>query len=392
MRIGFTLVGGAKWTGGRNYLLNLLAVLGRYGDRSVKSVLFVGPDVSEVELGPFTAIPNVEVVKADCFNAEPHRRLALVKALLLGRDAEAARVFKRNRIDVLFEAAQFYGWRLGIPAIAWMPDFQHRRLPHLFPKGAWLKREIGFRAQILGKRTIMLSSEDARHDCERLYPATRNRTSTVRFAILPSLPMSPEVARDIADHYGLGPTFFFLPNQFWSHKNHRLVIEALALLRQRGQSITVAATGNPSDPRSPEHFQGLVDRVSDLGLDDNFRILGLIPYEHISALMQSCAALINPSLFEGWSTVVEEARLLGTPMILSDLDVHKEQMGAKAIYFDRHSPQALANCMEQFVAQTSANRRLALDQAQIDGASRAKDFAYSFTSLVSRCIKQKTNS
>jgi glycosyltransferase involved in cell wall biosynthesis len=391
MRIGFTLVGGSKWTGGRNYLLNLLAVMERYGDRSVICVLFVGTDVSEAELSPFTAISNVEVVKADCFNSGPHRHVALAKALLVGRDNEAVLVFKHKRIDVLFEAAQFYGWRLGIPSIAWMPDFQHRKLPHLFPRGVWLKREIGFRAQILGGRTIMLSSEDARLDCERLYPATLNRTSTVSFATLPTPPISFEDARNIADHYHLGQTFFFLPNQFWSHKNHRLVIEALAILRQRGQSITVVASGNQLDPRAPRHFQDLVDRVIELGLKDNFRILGLIPYEHIPALMRCCDALINPSLFEGWSTVVEEARLLGTPMILSDLGVHKEQMGEKAIYFDRYSPESLADCLEQFVPQTEENRRKALDQAQLDGEIRAKDFADAFTSLASHCMARKTN-
>lgn len=390
MRIGFTLVGGAKWTGGRNYLLNLLAVLASYGDSSVTSVLFVGTDVSDTELEPFNAIPNVEIVKAGCFNSGPKRRMALAKALLLGRDTEAAIILKRCRVDVLFEAAQFYGWRLGIPAVAWMPDFQHRRLPHLFPKGAWLKREIGFRAQIIGKRTIMLSSEDARRDCERLYPATRDRTSTVSFAVCPKQPIAHEAARQIAAHYGLGETFFFLPNQFWVHKNHQLVIEALALLKQRGRSITVAASGNPSDPRAPKHFQSLIDRVSELGLEETFRVLGLIPYEHISALMQSCAALINPSLFEGWSTVVEEARLVGTPMILSDLDVHKEQMGTGALYFDRHSPQALADCLDQFVPPSTGERQIALNQAQIEGVSRAKNFAHDFTCLTTRCLTQKT--
>lgn len=390
MRIGFTLVGGAKWTGGRNYLLNLLASLGRYGDGSVSSVLFVGADISETELEAFTAIANVEIVKAECFNSESRRRMALLEALLTGRDRDAVLAFKRGRIDVLFEAAQFYGWRIGIPVIAWMPDFQHRRLPHLFPKGAWLKRELGFRAQIFGKRTIMLSSEDARRDCERLYPATRGRTATVSFAVLPTSPMPIAAAREVAARYNLTKTFFFLPNQFWIHKNHGLVIEALALLRQRGVSITVAASGNPSDPRSPRYFEGLIDRASKLGLEENFRILGLIPYGHISALMQCSAALINPSLFEGWSTVVEEARLLGTPMILSDLDVHKEQMGDAAIYFERHSAQSLADCIEHFTPQSTEQRHLALAKAQVDGVTRAREFVNAFSSLASGCLTKKT--
>jgi len=392
MRVGFTLVGGAKWTGGRNYLLNLLAVLGQYGDGAVDAVLFVGTDVSEAELEPFRQISHVEIVKDPCFDDGQHRRKALVNALIFGRDADAASVFHRNRIDVLFEAAQFYGWRLGIPAIAWMPDFQHRKLPQHFSRGAWLKRELGFRAQILGKRTIMLSSEDARRDCERLYPATTGRTFTVSFATLPRPPMSFEAAHDVAKTYNLGEKFFFLPNQFWSHKNHRLVIEAVALLRDRGQNVTIAASGNPSDQRSPGHFQSLRDRILELGIEENFRLLGLIPYEHIGALMQSCVALINPSLFEGWSTVVEEARLLGTPMILSDLDVHKEQMESAALYFDRHSPASLADCLQNFVAPGKEERLARLRQAQLDGEARARRFALTFKTLLAHCMKQERTS
>lgn len=392
MRVGFTLVGGARWTGGRNYLLNLLAILGRYGDGSVTPLLFVGTDVAETELQPFADIPDLEIVRAGCFNDGQHRRMALLKALLTGRDSGAISIFENNKVDILFEAAQFYGWRLGIPAIAWMPDFQHRRLPQHFSRRAWLKREIGFRAQIFGKRTIMLSSEDARRDCERFYPMTRNRTSTVRFATLPKPPMSFEAAHTVARSYDLDHEFFFLPNQFWSHKNHRLVIEALALLRERGRPVTIAASGNPSDPRSPGHFQSLSDHIEELNLRENFRLLGLIPYEHISALMLSSSALINPSLFEGWSTVVEEARLLGTPMILSDLEVHKEQMGSSALYFDRHSAASLADCLESFVYRTGDERRLSLKQAQLAGENRARDFALTFANLLSHCLQQKPNS
>jgi len=389
MRVGFTLVGGTKWTGGRNYLLNLLAVLERYGDSSVTCVLFIGTDVSNLELQPFRELRNVEIIKANCFSDGPQRQRSLAKALLTGCDSDAALMFRQHQIDIVFEAAQFYGWRLPIPAVAWIPDFQHRRLPQRFPLGARLKREIGFRAQVYGKRMIMLSSEDARRDCEHFYPATRGRTHTVSFATLPSRPLSFEVARDIAQSYDLKAPFFFLPNQFWSHKNHILVVEALALLRERGRSVTIAASGNPLDPRSPGHFQSLADRIAQLDLQANFRILGLIPYEHISALMQSSVALINPSLFEGWSTVVEEARLLGTPMILSDLDVHKEQMGTAALYFDRHSPASLADCLEGFVPRTEEERRVLLQQGQIAGEERAHRFALAFTTMLSRSMQQK---
>jgi glycosyltransferase involved in cell wall biosynthesis len=59
-------------------------------------------------------------------------------------------------------------------------------------------------------------------------------------------------------------------------------------------------------------------------------------------LLRKSLAIIQPSLFEGWSTVVEDARALGKSLILSNLPVHLEQNPPHAHYFDPTSPEALA--------------------------------------------------
>ena len=58
--------------------------------------------------------------------------------------------------------------------------------------------------------------------------------------------------------------------------------------------------------------------------------------------MRRSLAVIQPSLFEGWSSVVEESRMLGKTIILSDLAVHYEQAPDFAVYFDRNNAKDLA--------------------------------------------------
>ena len=53
--------------------------------------------------------------------------------------------------------------------------------------------------------------------------------------------------------------------------------------------------------------------------------------------MRKSIAVIQPSLFEGWSTIVEESRSIGKKIILSVLDVHKEQKFSRSIFFKRNS-------------------------------------------------------
>ncbi|MEI7431605.1 MAG: glycosyltransferase family 1 protein [Betaproteobacteria bacterium] len=388
IRVAFTFISGKNWTGGYNYLLNLLRALAENASHRVSPVLFVGNDVSEKDLAPFEQISGIQLVRNVVFN-EAGKGRRLRQALLMGSDHLAARVFSERDIDVVFESAQFYGWRFPLLTVAWLPDFQHRHLKHLFDFKAYWKRDIGFRAQVLSGRRVMLSSEDARQDCERFYPSAKGRTHVVRFAVPAVTAIDAGIARTVADSYGLPEVYFFLPNQFWKHKNHECVIQALNLLRVKGQDVVIAVSGKQSDPRDPEHFPKLQRLVELYDLEKNFRLLGLIPYEHIKSLMRACAALINPSTFEGWSTTVEEAKAMGTPMILSSLRVHQEQC-QDATFFNAESPEKLADILSNFPL-ANFERRLSMSDAAIKKSSSGmKLFAEEFANLMELRVADKT--
>lgn len=383
IRVAFTLIGGKNWTGGYNYLLNLLRVITRHRPGVLQPVLFFGTDVGPQDAAPFRSIDGVEIVTSPHMNGA-RRNASMLLSLVLGADPATRRMFHEHGIEVVFENAQFHGVRLGIPAIAWIPDFQHRELPHLFSRVAWWKRELGFRAQIAAGRTIMLSSQDARNSCERHYPATVGRTHVVRFAV-PSecLPDAAEVLR-VRESHGLPERYFYLPNQFWQHKNHLLVIDALALLKQEHPEIVVAASGKQLDPYKPGYFQRILSRLAEADLKDQFRLLGLIPYEHIGPLMVGSVAILNPSLFEGWSTTVEEARALHVPMVLSDLPVHKEQAAGLARFFDRTSAPALADALRQAWQEQLLSSAAAIAALPTSIADPVKRFSDDFVDLVQR--------
>lgn len=346
-------------------------------------VLFVGNDVEDGLLLPFQRLKGVEVVRSAYFD-ERYFNVYLAKAFFLGKNAAAEKELSRHAIDVVFEPATFYGWRFSIPAIAWMPDFQHRHLPDLFRKTAYLKREIRCRIQVASGRHMLLSSEDARRDCETFYPASRGSTSVVRFAVTPdphTLRLDPaEVARG----YGLPRQFYYLPNQFWKHKNHGLVIEALATLKKRGIDVTVAVSGKQEDRYNPDHYSRIESMIEGYGIADNFRILGMIPYEHLIALMRGCRALVNPSLCEGWSTTVEEAKSLGVSMLLSDLSVHREQAPPDTVFFDPNSVEEFASIIAAHDNSPVADRVSAEQEAIAEAQERVKQYALDFSDTVDR--------
>ncbi len=351
IRQAFTVIGSRHLLGGHNYLRNVLSALKNSPESRIEPVLFAGSDVAEEDVQAFAPLLNSPVIRSEGLDAS-RRGAGLMRALALGTNGPLADLYRQEGIDLVFEPATFYGWRFPLPAIAWMPDFQHRHLPHMFTKAQYWKREVGFRAQIASGRTIMLSSETSRQECERFYPASKGRTVAAPFAAQVQPDMLTLDALAVVDKYRLPGNFFFLPNQFWRHKNHVVVLEALKLLRQRGRDVVVAASGHTGDFRHPEWFGHIQKLIRDYCLEENFRILGVIPYGDLICLMRAAQGVVNPSLSEGWSTPVEEAKSLGTPLILSSLAVHREQAADIARFFAPDAPEELADILGGFPVRT----------------------------------------
>ncbi|XIA64113.1 glycosyltransferase [Bradyrhizobium sp. TZ2] len=163
-----------------------------------------------------------------------------------------------------------------------------------------------------------------------------------------------------------------------------MVVDALAILAQRGFDVVVCASGSTEDRRERGYFDQVIGQVRSRGLEKHFRHLGMIPLSHVYALLRASSGLINPSRSEGWSTTVEEAKSFGVPMILSDLDVHREQTADAACYFGPDDPETLADHLVRASqdSQASVVRNVVPHQEH-----RVASFAVDFANTIHRAIQ-----
>lgn len=355
-----------------NYLRNLLSALAELPDRPIQAIVFSGKQVPRErfeDLMPYLVDPPI--VDSAWDGGVKKALLRDAPSLFFQKDLLAERMFRRQSIDVVFQHGTWFGCRFGLPTLAWIADFQHRYLPEMFSPARFLKREIGYKALSHCATRILVSSDAARRDCEQFYPRSMGRISVLPFAVRIDSDALKCDPRDIRAKYGLPERFFFLPNQLWKHKNHMIVLEAVRLLREEGSEVIVVASGSAQDVRHPEHPRTVLDRALHYGLGNAFFFLGLIPYRDILSLMRSALGVINPSLFEGWSTTVEEAKAIGAPLILSDLPVHREQVSTGAEFFDPKDPRALA----QLLRTAWTNRNLRFERHREQTALRSHAIA-----------------
>lgn len=381
IRFAVPPIGGKGWFGGWAYMRNLVMALSQYGDPDIETLLFLGPDRAD---DPFVAsladLPRTRIVIDPAF-AENFVRAGIGRTLATGRNDPLLRAFTRERVDVAFAPAIYLGRRSEVPAIAWFPDFQHRRLPHMFARGAWWKRDLGFRAQVASSAAIVLSSEDAQNDCLEAYPAACGRTHIARFAVPVDGWPDADTALARLEQDSVPSDFVFLPNQLWQHKNHAAAIAAAGLLAKNGSRRIILATGHGEDPRRPGYRAELEASVAKAGASENFRLMGNVDHGLVQAMMIGANALLNPSLFEGWSTTVEEAKAVGTPMLLSNLPVHREQ-APDAQFFAPDDPAALANAVAAAEPRSPDKIRAAMADARQPTLDRQRAFAQAISAVV----------
>lgn len=389
LRIAFVMSSsGSGWIGGQNYYVNLMKSIHELEDRQIEMVLIVPPEADPDVLARFKVD---EVIHTPLVRSRGVLRMAGVAARRwLGRDLTLEYLARRHRIDV-FTHSVLGGRASPLRTMVWIPDFQHVRLPAFFSSEECARRDVGNAAIAREATRIILSSHDAKADLAGVHPEAVDKARVLQFVSGAGHFVGGTPLADLQAKYGFEGPFFHVPNQLWQHKNHRIVIDALALLRERGVTPTVLCTGHTEDFRHPGFFEELKAHAVAQGVAGNFRILGLVPYADVTGLMENATAMINPSLFEGWSTTVEEAKSSGKRIILSDIPVHREQAPPGGIYFAPDDPAALAAGIEQVLATHDSDEQARMTQAAIAALpGRLRAFAQTYQAIALEAARRTT--
>jgi hypothetical protein len=360
-KVAFWYDAPAAYTGGLNYVRNLLYAVSLVGDSNIEFYVFFGKKTDEsliARFRPYAKIVQTAVLDRKSLPWFINKILfKFFNSVLL-----PSIVLRKYAIDVVSHVENIYGRHSSYKVIGWIPDFQYLHLPELFP-GLVTEAESGrFREMIRASDLVVLSSNDALNDFKKIAPpGFAERGRVVPFVSQPDSKLylkDAAVTVDILEKkYGFNGKFFFLPNQFWAHKNHMVVLEAVRLLKQKGKETLVICTGNLYDYRlnNTSYADGLKRFIASNGLQNNIKVLGLIDYNEVLCLMKNALAVLNPSRFEGWSSVVEEAKSIGKTVILSKISVHVEQNPTGGKYFDPDDADALSRILAEVWDATVGN-------------------------------------
>jgi glycosyltransferase involved in cell wall biosynthesis len=351
VRIGLIDNGGRHWIGGSMYTKNLILALASLPEslRSTFEICLLYQSQSDFDTGQALksyvcdSYDLAQMIKP--VNFKNRLIWKMQKILFQESHPPFLPVFKQGKLDFLYPVFEPSLARSPHQSCPWIPDFQHKYLPHLFSSEEIKQRDRDFATIARQSTRVVLSSQTAETDFKTFYPTSKTKTEVLHFRTSSAPEWYQWEPTDIQRKYHLPDRFFVLSGQFWQHKNHLVVLEALKILQASDLYPIVVCTGHTYDHRKPDYNDQILYHLHTYNLASQFFMLGLIARTDQIQLMRRAMAIIQPSLFEGWSTVVEDARCLGKTMILSDFPVHVEQNPPGAIFFGCTDPQALADAI-----------------------------------------------
>ncbi len=139
---------------------------------------------------------------------------------------ELARAARRAGVQALFPLIDAHHRATPRP-VAWITDFQHRALPEFFSARESQVRDRVFQDQLNTDGDIIFSSEHACADAVRFYGKPKARTHVLRFASFPDAAWDADPA-PVQARYGVPKEYLIVCNQFWIHKDHKTLFEAIA--------------------------------------------------------------------------------------------------------------------------------------------------------------------
>lgn len=337
-RIGILFYFSSQWMGGIIYIINLVKILNHLEEEKKPEIfVFYRPELKRF-LNEFN-YPYLNLIEW----SYPSVIKGTLLSLLTRKNLFVDNMLNSYELDAVFPLHDFpVKTRTNVKLISWWADLQHRYYPEFFTPMQNRGRELRIKNILKNCGHLVLSSQDVFDDFRQFYKI-RDDMRVYIYHFVSVIENTEGVnINDLRLKYNLPEKYFLVSNQFHKHKNHKVVLQAVAKLKEEGFNLNLAFTGKLPSAQDSPYLGEIHHLIEDNDLHRQVNILGVIPRNDQLAIMRHSQAVIQPSLFEGWSTVIEDAVSLQVPVIASGLKVNKEQLGKDGCYFEPHDFEALA--------------------------------------------------
>ncbi len=190
---------------------------------------------------------------------------------------------------------------------------------------------------------------------------------------------------DVKSKYSLPDRYIFYPAQFWEHKNHINLFEALKILKTDGVDVDLVLVGSKNTKNN--NYEKSMNAIERLGLSDRVHILGYVPNDDTYSLYTNAVATTFVSLTGPTNIPPVEALLTGCPLICSNVYAMPEQVGDAALLIEPKNPVDIAEKIKRIWQDENLRGELRKKGFQRTQKYGQKDFDLILGALIDKVVR-----
>jgi glycosyltransferase involved in cell wall biosynthesis len=324
-----------QWGGGVSYYKNLINIVSKI-NRFEFTIFTNSPKFVKINI---TQKNRNNIIIKEIFFFKKNNFFNFIRKVIiffLNKDYFLYFLLKKEKIKILSHRKLFIN--KCIKNIGWIPDLQHKVYKKFFTKKFYNQREKYVKDELTNSNKIFVSSYQVKKEFYKHY---NEKNKIIPLRIVSHINNSSIIRRE--------KNFLLFPSQFWIHKNHRFLIDVAKIIKYKKIKLKIIFCGKTYDYRKKDNYNNINKQIQIYKLKNIIKILGEVSYLKLKKLQKDCLAMINPSYYEGWSTINEEARAQNKFIFLSNIPGHIEQKNNFSIFFKLNDKKDFINKLINFL-------------------------------------------
>lgn len=261
------------------------------------------------------------------------------------------RICRKSLFDIYHETAFVPAKLPAIPTVYSIYDLSLRRFRETHPRERVWFFEYFIKSRLQFANHILTISEFIRQEIIEEFKVPSSMVTSVSLAPDPLFGhCNIDLVKTIRIKYKLPEPYLLFVSSLEPRKNIDLLIEALQIANTDIPLVLVGWHGWGD--------KEWLEKIVASDLKNRIHIIGHVPDNDLKAIYNGAAALVYPSLYEGFGLPIVEAMACGCPVICSNAASMREVAGDAAILIDPGRSDELAAAIEIIVHDSEIRKTL----------------------------------
>jgi glycosyltransferase involved in cell wall biosynthesis len=263
-----------------------------------------------------------------------------------------------------------WSYQVPVPTVVSIHDLMHR-YETAFPEisAQYRSREYHYQHICRFAKGVLVDSDMGKQQVLESYLCDTQKLHVLPLSV-PEYLWEDTFDTEAEVQYATLPNrYFFYPAQFWAHKNHLNLIEAMALLTETHPDIQLVLSGSVKNG-----YQAARDLCEARNLTQHVHFLGYVPDKYMRYLYKNAHAMVMASFCGPTNTPIPEAIALGCPVAVSNVYAMPVQAGKAGVTFDPHSPADIARVLGALWTDDALHQQLVQEAKALQPTLGSKPF------------------